>query len=56
MTPSPSKARFSSSSTEPPIFFDAPLVARREDGWEDMLENLVLKWMNVVVEERRGER
>lgn len=36
--------------------FDAPLVAKKEDGWEDMLERLVLRWVEVVVEERRGER
>jgi hypothetical protein len=55
-TPSPSLTRFPSNATEPPIFFDAPIVARKEDGWEDMLENAVLKWVDAVVEERRGER
>jgi len=54
--PSTSKARFTPGSTEPPILFDAPAVARKEDGWEGMLENLVLKWVDAVVEERRGER
>ena len=47
---------FLARSSEPPIFFDAPLVARKEDGWEDMLENTVLRWMDAVVEERRGAR
>ena len=50
---SPSKSRF---PNEPPIYFDAPLVARRNEGWEDMLENLLLGWIDSVVEERRGDR
>jgi hypothetical protein len=55
-TPSPSLTRFPSNNTSPPIFFDAPVVARKEEGWEYMLENAVLKWADAVVEERRGER
>lgn len=55
-TPSPSITRFPSGSTEPPIYFDAALVARKEENWEIMLENVVCKWMDAVVEERRGER
>lgn len=47
--PSPSTPRFS----ENPIFFDARVVARRADGWEDMLERTLLLWTSVVVEERR---
>ena len=41
-------------SEEPPITFDAPVVARRDDGWEDVLEPLVFRWMSAVVDERRG--
>lgn len=44
------------SSSEPQLFFDAKLVARKEDGWQDMLEIAVLRWMTAVVEEKRGER
>ncbi|KAH9975003.1 hypothetical protein BGW80DRAFT_1299516 [Lactifluus volemus] len=47
--PSPSVSKFS----EPPIFFDARLVARRDDGWDDMLERTLLRWTLAVVEERR---
>ena len=47
--PSPSMTKFS----EPPIFFDARLVARRDDGWDDMLERTLLRWTFAVVEERR---
>ena len=36
-----------------PIFFDAHVVARRDDGWEDMLERTLLHWTLIVVEERR---
>ncbi|KZT66948.1 hypothetical protein DAEQUDRAFT_746366 [Daedalea quercina L-15889] len=55
-SPSPSQVRFLSNSGEEPILFDAPMVARQEGAWEDMLEAAVLKWMDAVVEERRGER
>ena len=41
-------------SSEIPIFFDARVVARRDDGWEDMLERTLLRWTSVVVEERRN--
>jgi hypothetical protein len=37
-----------------PIFFDARVAARRDDGWEDMLERTLLRWTSVVVEERRN--
>lgn len=53
-SPSPSIQRF--PHTEEVILFDAPVVARQEPGWEDMLETLLLKWVNVVAEERRGDR
>ena len=55
-TSSPSLQHFPSNTNLRPIYFDAPIVARKDDGWEDMLENALLEWVNVVVEERRGER
>ncbi|KAH9987965.1 hypothetical protein BJV77DRAFT_1136506 [Russula vinacea] len=42
------------NSSETPIFFDARVVARRDDGWEDMLERTLLLWTSAVVEERRN--
>ncbi|KAH7922424.1 hypothetical protein BV22DRAFT_1094638 [Leucogyrophana mollusca] len=53
-TSSPVKVRF--PSNDPPIVFDPRLVARKDEGWEKMLEEALLQWVNVVVEERRGER
>ncbi|KAH7914926.1 hypothetical protein BJ138DRAFT_1142950 [Hygrophoropsis aurantiaca] len=53
-TSSPTKVRF--PTNDPPVIFDPRLVARKDDGWESMLEAVVLQWVNVVVEERRGER
>ena len=47
---------FPTQITEDSILFDAPLVARLDDGWELMLERVVFKWMDAVVSERRGER
>ena len=52
LPPSPSTPTVKSSET--PIFFDARVVARRDDGWEDMLERTLLRWTSVVVEERRN--
>ncbi|KAI0052227.1 hypothetical protein FA95DRAFT_1533516 [Auriscalpium vulgare] len=52
-SPSPSKTRFPTS--EPPVYFDARVVARRDDGWEDMLEQTLERWVQVVVDERRGD-
>ena len=51
-SPSFSQTRF----TGVPIVFDAKVVARREDGWQDMLETVLLAWVDAVVEEKRGER
>ena len=51
-SPQPTTVRF--PTVEPPITFDAPLIARKESGWEDMLEVLTLRWLQAVVDERRG--
>ncbi|EJD00401.1 uncharacterized protein FOMMEDRAFT_22213 [Fomitiporia mediterranea MF3/22] len=40
----------------PLIGFDAKLVARREEGWDTMLETVLMQWVNAVVEERRAAR
>jgi hypothetical protein len=51
---SPTLSPSSSRNIEPPIIFDAPVVAKKEAGWEDMLERLLLRWIEAVVEEKRG--
>lgn len=38
-----------------PNLFDAAVVARREQLWEEMLHDAVLLWMGAVVSEKRGE-
>lgn len=53
--PSPSPMKTRSATAEPPIIFDPRLVARKDDGWEIMLETAVLRWVKAVVEETRGE-
>lgn len=55
-SPSVSAVSFPGTVTEDTILFDAPLVARLEDGWEHTLERVVFKWMDAVVSEKRGER
>lgn len=53
-SPSPSMQRFPSGT--PPVLFDAPVVARLDPGWEELLETVVNRWVNAVVEEKRGDR
>ena len=48
LPPSPSSSKFS----EPPIFFDAREVARRDEGWEDMLERVLIRWTLAVHREK----
>lgn len=38
---------------ESPVMFDARVVAKREEGWEDMLESVLFAWVDKVIEERR---
>ncbi|KAF8907602.1 hypothetical protein CPB84DRAFT_1768329 [Gymnopilus junonius] len=53
-SPSPSQSRFGSrASREPPIVFDARVVAKKEEGWEDMLEAVLYRWVDKAVDERR---
>lgn len=52
---SPSPAKIRSATAEPALIFDPRLVARKDDGWETMLETVVLRWVNAIVEETRGE-
>lgn len=52
---SPNKARLT-SSTEPVIEFDARVVARKEEGWEKMLESVLVRWVQKAVEEKRSLR
>ena len=55
-SPAGNAVAFPAAITEDAILFDAPMVARLDEGWELTLERLVFKWMDVVVSERRGER
>ncbi|PFH53635.1 hypothetical protein AMATHDRAFT_79094 [Amanita thiersii Skay4041] len=49
---SPTRTRFA----EPSIMFDAKVVARKDEGWQDMLEGVLLKWVEKAVEEKRSMR
>jgi hypothetical protein len=37
------------------VVFDAKTVARKDPGWDGILENVMLRWVQRVVAERRGE-
>jgi hypothetical protein len=53
----PTNFKFPKSVTaEPPVVFEAKIIARKSEGWEDMLEAAVMRWMGRVVDEKRGER
>lgn len=41
-------------SVSPPLSFDPKVIARKDPGWEEMLESAVLRWVEVVVEEARA--
>ncbi|KAJ3764199.1 hypothetical protein EV360DRAFT_31871 [Lentinula raphanica] len=43
-------------TNEPPVTFDARIVAKQEDGWEEMLEAVLRRWMWRVVDEKRSEK
>ena len=51
----PARLRFPTIQ-EVPIPFDAKVIAKKDAGWEAMLRDVVNEWVDVVVEERRGER
>ncbi|KAH8109102.1 hypothetical protein DFH11DRAFT_1843327 [Phellopilus nigrolimitatus] len=56
-SPAPARTKFVAGTGEVPlIVFDAKAVARRDDGWEAMLETVILCWVRAVVNERRGAR
>jgi hypothetical protein len=55
-TPPPSARARSFRTPELPVYFDALQVARRDVGWEDVLEAALLRWVQAVVDEARGER
>lgn len=54
-SPAPTRAKFGAVA-EPLLMFDAKAVARKDEGWESLLEAAVLRWVTAVVEEKRGER
>lgn len=53
-TPLGSPVRTTHRTAEPPIVFDARVVAKKEDDWEDMLEAVLIKWLWKAVEEKRN--
>ncbi|KAF7328845.1 hypothetical protein MVEN_02513900 [Mycena venus] len=54
-SPAPATAPQRFNPEQPPVVFDAKAVARKDAGWEDILENAMLRWVRCVVAERRGE-
>ncbi|KAF4565426.1 hypothetical protein EYR36_001997 [Pleurotus pulmonarius] len=55
--PKPSSTSTSSTLTHPPVVpltFDPKLIARKEEGWENMLEAVLDRWVGAIVEERRN--
>ncbi|KAJ8689192.1 hypothetical protein PTI98_013241 [Pleurotus ostreatus] len=58
--PLPAIPKPSSTSSTPshppvaPLTFDPKLIARKEEGWENMLEAVLDRWIEAIVEERRN--
>ena len=48
--------RRKAKEAEATIVFDAKLVARKDEGWDVMLERALNLWVEVVVAEKRGDR
>jgi hypothetical protein len=44
---------FSDPLVSPPVYFEPKVVAARESGWEDMLERVLERWLEAVLDETR---
>lgn len=44
---------FSDPLVTPPVVFEPKVIAAREAGWEDMFENVLLRWLDAVLAEKR---
>lgn len=44
---------FSDPLVTPPVVFEPKVVAAREEGWEDMFEKVLMRWLDVVTAEKR---
>ncbi|KAJ7688960.1 hypothetical protein B0H17DRAFT_937764 [Mycena rosella] len=54
-SPAPAAAAQRFNPEQPPVIFDAKAVARKDAGWDKILEGTLLRWVQRVVAERRGE-
>ncbi|KAJ7854313.1 hypothetical protein B0H14DRAFT_764987 [Mycena olivaceomarginata] len=54
-SPAPVGATQRFNPEQPPVVFDAKTVARKDPGWDGILETVMLRWVQRVVAERRGE-
>ncbi|KLO05055.1 hypothetical protein SCHPADRAFT_1003074 [Schizopora paradoxa] len=67
--PPPNSAGLASSASAPTVagsrrleaapgsvIFDAKVVARKDEGWDAMLEHVVFRWIGAVVDEERRDR
>ncbi|KAJ7485134.1 hypothetical protein B0H11DRAFT_2018242 [Mycena galericulata] len=54
-SPAPAASAQRFNPEQPPVVFDAKAVARKDPGWEQILEGALLRWVQRVVAERRGE-
>jgi hypothetical protein len=52
---SPSASLVTFMPIEPPFFFDPAMVEMKAEGWEEMLEGVLVRWVTAAARERRGE-
>lgn len=36
-----------------PIYFDPKIVAAKDEGWEEMLEKVLMRWLDIILMEKR---
>lgn len=44
---------FNDPLVSPPVYFEPKLIAGREPGWDEMFERVLMRWLDVVLAEKR---
>ncbi|KAF8321250.1 hypothetical protein DL93DRAFT_2073052 [Clavulina sp. PMI_390] len=44
---------FNDPVISPPVLFEPRVIAAKEEGWEDMFQRALVRWMDAVLEEKR---
>lgn len=44
---------FNDPLASPPVLFEPKIIAAHENGWEDMFERVLIRWLDVILNEKR---